>query len=376
MNKSLYRFIFSGKTSDRIVRHLVFWIFYGFYFFFQSVNPWYISEFFELRTYSNAMVSTLCFVPACILSVYVTLNYILPLFLKKKNYVQVIIALLLLIAAAMIINYFASFVFYRNIDVSPSYFKGPWSLSALNTIWAIIISGFATGIKAAKNRYLHQKDILDISRKKTRIDLLLQKDRIQTRFLYSTLDRIYSGIQLRSEDAAPMILNFSNLLSYSLYESDVQAVSLEKELSAIKDFIALEETKGEHVFTIRKDPNADRNHIFIPPMVLLTIFQDSIALIRDNTTAECTIDISINYENDLLSVMMSFEDMNSGNLNRPDWSSVIKIPNKRMENIYGNNFQCAEIQKSEDTSHVSLLVCLMDPFSDRVPTNGVKYEPA
>jgi hypothetical protein len=74
--------------------------------------------------------------------------------------------------------------------------------------------------------------------------------------------------------------------------------------------------------------------------------------------------------------MMSFEDMNNTALNSLDWLSVIKIPNKRMENIYGNNFQCAEVQQSNDPYYVSIHVCLMDPFSDHITTNGVRYEPA
>ena len=71
-----------------------------------------------------------------------------------------------------------------------------------------------------------------------------------------------------------MVINLSEQLSYILYESDEDLVALDKELSILDKFIALEKLKTDKAETITFSVEGDSNTLFIPPLVLLPLVQN------------------------------------------------------------------------------------------------------
>lgn len=66
------------------------------------------------------------------------------------------------------------------------------------------------------------------------------KAQLNPHFLFNTLNNLY-GLTVRKDNLAPeLILNLSDIMSYTLYESNTEIVRLEKELDFIKNYIALE----------------------------------------------------------------------------------------------------------------------------------------
>src|SRR5882672_5572340 len=70
-----------------------------------------------------------------------------------------------------------------------------------------------------------------------------------------------------------MLLKLSDLLSYSLYESDTELVPLENELSAINDFIFLKNSVPENKANIDMQIIGNTSDILIPP-IFLPLFKD------------------------------------------------------------------------------------------------------
>ena len=71
-----------------------------------------------------------------------------------------------------------------------------------------------------------------------------------------------------------MILVLSNLLSYSLYESKKESVTLQSELNAVADFIRLERMKTSNEISLEIDDNINIEEILVPPMVILSVLHD------------------------------------------------------------------------------------------------------
>jgi ligand-binding sensor domain-containing protein len=71
-------------------------------------------------------------------------------------------------------------------------------------------------------------------------EMALLKSQINPHFLFNTLNNIYSLIYQKSEDAPSAVMKLSELMRYMVYETNVDAVPLEKEINYLKSFIELQ----------------------------------------------------------------------------------------------------------------------------------------
>jgi hypothetical protein len=276
-------------------RHILFWLVYCSYFYIQSISPQTPEEFSDVATYRNAFVSLCSFIPVCVLSAYVSIYYILPRYIETKKYGHAILAFLILFTTGAIINYQAARVFYHFTHVVMYPSKGAIMLGYLNTIWAMIVSGIAICIKITRKWLSQQREIEAINRQKARNELNLQKNRMHPGFLYSSLDSIYADLKANKGDSSSMILILSNLLSYSLYESKAERVTLERELNAVADLISLEKMKGSDEIFVHVDQNIETQLLLVPPMLIVSVLREcraeSVAVREDAETL--IIEISI-----------------------------------------------------------------------------------
>ena len=255
-------------------RHILFWAIYCSYFYIQSISPQSLPEFSNPSTYRNAFISLCCFIPACVLSVYVSVYFILPRFIETKRYGTAILAFVLLFTVGTLINYQAAKLYYQYSQVDK--YKAAITLGYLNTTWAMIISGIAICISVTEKWYRQKREIASINQQKKRNELNLRKNKMHPGFLYNTLDAIYNDIRGNRGKSSPMILVLSNLLSYSLYDSKIDRVTLQHELNAVDDYISLEKMKTGRCIILDVDRTICKEEIMIPPMLILSKLHDGL----------------------------------------------------------------------------------------------------
>jgi LytS/YehU family sensor histidine kinase len=207
--------------------------------------------------------------------VYVSVYYILPRFIETKKYGRAIIAFVILFAVCTLINHQGAKAYYHYSQVDK--YKDYIILGYLNTTWAMIISGFAICISVTEKWYAQKREIEAINQQKKRNELTLRKNKMHPGFLYNTLDGIYNDIKENRGSSSSMILVLSNLLSYSLYDSKIDRVTLQHELNAVTDYISLEKMKTGQVINLNIDLFICKEEIMVPPMIILSKLHDGIA---------------------------------------------------------------------------------------------------
>jgi hypothetical protein len=213
--------------------------------------------------------------PACVLSVYVSVYFILPRYIETKRYGVAIFAFVILFTVGTFINYQAAKVYYQYSQVDK--YKAAITLGYLNTTWAMIISGIAICISVTEKWYRQKREIEAINQQKKRNELNLRKNKMHPGFLYNTLDGIYNDIRENRGKSSSMILVLSNLLSYSLYDSKIDRVSLQHELNAIDDYISLERMKTGRRINLDVEQTVCKEEIMVPPMIILSKLHDGLA---------------------------------------------------------------------------------------------------
>lgn len=368
--------IFSDKIKNKVVRHSLFWGIYCFICFLQVVDVKSTGELLSSSALQIAFTRLVCFTPACVISVYISINILWPTFIKKKRYTAFVFSFIALIALLIWVNYYCVLLFYYYTKPG-HYFHLETILSFDindNTTHAVNIAIIALGFKFAKHWFLQQQENLILAKQKVITNIRLLKGRLQPDFLIASLANLYSSINTGSGNAAPMILKLSNILSYILYDCDEEQVSLEKELPVMQDFIALEEMKHSRFFTMHTQINGDSSNLYISPFILLPFLQDFFVQVLQNESNPSLIDINILVTNKDLRLTLSTHQNNVEIKSIVKWNENIQNTRNRLNALYPGLY-VLEIKRNEQSIISTLNIKLRESniyMTSEVLQNTVK----
>jgi len=103
------------------------------------------------------------------------------------------------------------------------------------------------------------------------------KSQLNPHFLFNTLNNLY-GLSVKKDDSAPeVILNLSDIMSYTLYESNSEKVALEKEIDFIKNYSELEKMRYPKDKNIQLNISGedDISGLYIAPLMTFTFIENA-----------------------------------------------------------------------------------------------------
>ena len=103
-----------------------------------------------------------------------------------------------------------------------------WTIVDAALLSAIKVTLIVVAISLLKRWWQKQKEKERLEKEKISAELRLLKAQIHPEFLFSTLNSITTFARAASPQAPEMLIRFSDLLSYMLYDSDDAKVRLEK----------------------------------------------------------------------------------------------------------------------------------------------------
>jgi sensor histidine kinase YesM len=315
-----HEFVFSNIF--RLRRHLTFWLVWLLYIVFTifftpkiSGDVFYhhqpgLNELGYLKYSLLVLLKSVLLLFTHVFFCYAIVYFILPSYLFKKRYLHLLSAVLLLCALIIPLHYFLYSLIYPSInrlfqlhanEVNRNFF---WTSISAGLISSIKVTIVAVAITLLKRWWLKQKEKEQLEREKVNAELQLLKAQIHPPFLFNTLNNIITHAEVSSPTAPEMLIKLSDLLSYMLYECDVPEVSLEKEISMLKDYMALEKTRqGERLeMTIRINSNVSGQ--MISPLILLPFIDNSLSYCSDERLEQAWINLDITIDGNNLSMKL------------------------------------------------------------------------
>lgn len=165
------------------------------------------------------------------------------------------------------------------------YLLRPWRDTSLSTtdepfvfVWLMPIVGmfFVSTIYAYFRRdRISRKREIDLTHQNIEFEMKFLKSQINPHFLFNALNNIYALSVIKSERTADMILKLSDMLRFSLYDSDSKKVKLGREIEYIVNFIEFQKLKLDSEPNIKLDTLNCNTEMMIEPMLMIPFIENS-----------------------------------------------------------------------------------------------------
>ncbi|WP_131537299.1 sensor histidine kinase [Pedobacter nototheniae] len=279
----------------RIFLHSIMWLGFAMLLFLSYTIAYQLNYF-------NSFIFTLRMVVVNMVVFYSFFYIALPLIFKGNvgtAILYTIIAFPLFVIIWLLVTYLFSIAYYSlGFEILSGELKGAIKGSASQTLLeaisikriisqAIIIISILSPFFFVKilfeisrlyNRTLNiqkQKATLEIQNINIEKDFL--KAQLNPHFLFNTLNNLYS-LSLKKDDLAPeVILNLSDTMSYTLYESNTEKVLLSKEMDFIKNYVELEKMRysGDKNIQFEFSSESEYSGFHIAPLLTFTFIENA-----------------------------------------------------------------------------------------------------
>lgn len=298
---------------------------------------------------------------------------------KTKNIVFLVLLFPFSIFVWMVVTYFISLFYYAlGLEVNFGELKGVIKMSADQTfleavapkrmlsqtiIIISLLSPFCFAkilveiAKLYRKKFQVEREKMALEIQNIQIEKDFLKAQLNPHFLFNTLNNLY-GLTVRKDNLAPeLILNLSDIMSYTLYESNTEIVRLEKELDFIKNYIALEKMRYPDDANIQIVIEGERQTagLFVAPLLTFTFIENAFKYGLKNAK-NAFIKLEIKIENNIY--WFSLENDLEETTKESDFGGIgLENARKRLELLYPNQYEL-EIRRFENSFKVDLKLVL------------------
>ncbi|POY36308.1 hypothetical protein C3K47_11190 [Solitalea longa] len=380
---TLHEFIFSEKSSIRLLRHLFFWLIWTAFFsltmgssLMQEMSSNTLVNHPIQFFYCNILLNILTIhIPGCYLFIY----FLLPEYILKKRRIRSVIGILLFTCFFAFVNYilwlipvgqqYSIFNLDKDVPAKGYTLLSVWRYGLFTPpglekegsqlmyslqfgLFSLLkVIGGASVITLFKRWLQKQQENELIEREKVKTELALLKTQLHPRFLFNTLSTIYTYSLTATNKAANMVLKLSEVLSYMLYDCDQSQVPLEKELHLLKDYVGLEKLRYDGRIDIFLQVTGNAENKSIAPLLLLPLMENCINNCDDPSIEQPWININLNISESEL----HFKLTGSHSVKSPameETASLIDL-RRRLETVYPEKHKFNSV--SEGNVYVSSL---------------------
>lgn len=180
---------------------------------------------------------------------------------------------------------------------------------------------------------LQLKSLMVLKNEKAKTELLHLKSQVNPHFFFNTLNNLYGLVGTDSKKAQELILKLSDMMRYSIYEGEKDAVSLKEEVDYLKNYIQLHKMRYHKEIDIKFNYQIEEEYKVMPLLFIILLenaFKHGVENLRDNAYVNLTMKTKHN--------KIIFEVENSFDASQLNLSKGIGLKNlkRRLELVYPN----------------------------------------
>jgi len=208
---------------------------------------------------------------------YSTAFFIVPIFLRLKKILHLIITLTIVF---ILINLFESFIdYYWLVGFFSTESESYLSYLGYNSASSFFILLLGLTYALIKSWFKSEKLKRILYEEKLTTEMAFLKAQINPHFLFNVLNSFYAkALKNNVPELADGIVKLAELMRYMVYETNEDKVALEKEIHHLKNFIKVYQLRiaEEDDVHINFETNGDIKAVKLSPMLLIPFVENAI----------------------------------------------------------------------------------------------------
>ncbi len=167
-----------------------------------------------------------------------------------------------------------------SFTITPPFWSTPWFLISVIVVGILLVSLiFGLRFRAVKRKVKQEKERLTLERSMLELEQKALRLQMNPHFIFNSLNSVQALILRNDQKSARYYLSkFSKLMRQTLENSRSQFITIEDEISTLKNYLDLENFGREEPFEyeINLAETIDPDNVLIPPMLLQPFAENSI----------------------------------------------------------------------------------------------------
>lgn len=210
----------------------------------------------------------------------------------------------------------------------------------------LLVLGCAVGMRYVVRWSDMQLALKEERQKNVEAELAWLKNQLNPHFLFNTLNNISSLVQIDQDTAQESIGQLSDLLRYTLYESNHELVPLEGEIEFMNNYIGLMRLRCNELATVEVDLQVPPKPMRIVPLLFISLIENAFKH-GVNSRKPSLVRIGLHAEGDDLIFTCENSDHPKPDVNRSGSGIGLENLRRRLDLAYPGRYQYEQATREE-----------------------------
>jgi two-component system LytT family sensor kinase len=120
-----------------------------------------------------------------------------------------------------------------------------------------------------------QRRIGEMAKEKAEAELNFLRSQINPHFVFNTLNSIYFQINKDNKEAREMVLRFSDIMRYQLYDCNTDKIDIEKEMAYLQDYVQLQKKRRDENYEVYWNQKGQLQGFRVSPLLLIPLLENA-----------------------------------------------------------------------------------------------------
>ncbi len=216
-----------------------------------------------------------------------------------------------------------------------------------------ISAGIAINLTLCGIRFFQENTRL----KKTLLEYQLRtlQHQVTPHFMFNVLNHIHILMQTDVNLASDLLIRYSEILRYQLYNGDKQYVTLDQDIQFLKDFIAIEEMRWIGKLEVKSEWKIENPQKEIPSLLFITLIENAFKHVAKSDMERGYISISFEQKADVLALEVENSKSTFKKKDARSHGLGLKNLKERLDILYFGKYKFA-VKESQEVYYTKLVI--------------------
>jgi sensor histidine kinase YesM len=279
---------FTNFLLRRTTRNIIFWL------LFAGLPMWLNWDNYGSR--ANFLTDVFFYLELAFLGYFNNL-VLIPRLMDQARVVAYFSAVFILV---LLVAYLALFWITPTVSTYTSSLSRPWMTWLFSLADYFFFVGSFTGAALLTRLAYSKRRSALLAEQQRASELNFLKAQINPHLLFNTLNMFYGAAQERSPALPDMMMGLANSMRYALHEGRKERVGLDREISFLRDYVALQELRLEGRATVSVIVDTGNQPLRVPPMLFIVLVENAFKYATDHHVEGIQINLRLEVWEDRL----------------------------------------------------------------------------